>query len=397
MYSSKQARGVQHTESDQSDLIYAYFDHCSSVYKMKFEQQEVSIKLRLVTYPGECKQTDIDKFINNIVSNTKNAREILKIIGYVVSSIGLLGNLLSLSVFCRPSFIAAYHISFYCIARSCYDILMLVFCILCNYNARLEFSSATSSDEDNYNSVPNIQYVIILQCAFVFAGFMTSEIGTALSTLAISIERLISISIPLKAKVYLTHRVARRVTFGVVCISISIPLGFFLYTYLQNDITFGKDCLKFSRDPSSTEFLYFTIIWMVIVILIPWFLILGVTVVTVKKLRAAAKKRQTMTSQNSSQNDPHKRTKTMSLVIAFSFIVALVPEIIGNAFAILQAINLSNFYELVHLNDVITLMLAVKSSLGFFLCVTSNDEFRQVIIGYCKLCLRCKRICTTAQ
>ena len=97
------------------------------------------------------------------------------------------------------------------------------------------------------------------------------------------------------------------------------------------------------------------------------------------------------TNNAAAQNDPHKRTKIMSLVISFTFLAALIPEIIMNVLGILQASDLSQLYLAVHLDNVKIVLLAGKSSLGFFLYFATNDGFRQVILGYCKVCFRCNR------
>ena len=150
-YSKKQTTGVQITESDKDDLLNVYFDQCRPHYKEKFEQQEVSIKIHLVTYPGECKNT-FDKIVNNVAMKTRDVGEKLRIVGYTITGIGLIGNLLCISVFCRPSYIATHRVSYYCLARSCSDNLMLIFCIISLYYYALEFSFKAGSD-DAFESV----------------------------------------------------------------------------------------------------------------------------------------------------------------------------------------------------------------------------------------------------
>ena len=398
-YSQKQTRGVQLTESDKSDLIDVYFEQCSTLYQSKFRKREVSIIIELVTYPGECESTDKNKIFDSIEKKVQKSRKTIRIIVYIVAGIGLVGNLLCISVFCRPSYIATYRISYYCIARSFSDCLMLIFCIISIYAHDFEFGHKKDGDETYQSTDPIEDYLWILQCVFVFAGFMVSEICSALCTLAISIERLISVAFPLKAKVYLTHRIARRATFGVVCASVLIPLVFFLATYLPKGIDFGEECFNFISDQRSEEFLYFTSIWTGIVILLPWLSILIVTAITLSKLGQASRRRQEMTSannQNAAQNDPNRRTKVMSLVLALGFLVALIPEIINNFVAILQASNLlGNMYLAVQFYNVFIILLAVKGSMAFFLCFATNAEFRQKILRYFKVCVRCNR-CATA-
>ncbi len=225
LYSTKQRRGDQLTESDTSALVHAYFDLCNSFYKSRFEKNEVSIKINLVTFLGECKNTDKLKTFHNTMTETHELSEIIKVVTYIVSSIGLIGNVLSLSVFCRPSFLAEFHIGYQCIARCCYDILMLVYCILSTYNSEIDFRDTIFGNEFSETKT-----ITTIHCVSLFFCFMSSEIGTAFLTLAISFERLIAIIIPLKAKIYLNRRTAKKVTIGLVCLSILAPAGLFIYT-----------------------------------------------------------------------------------------------------------------------------------------------------------------------
>ncbi len=129
-FSRKQALGEQLTEVDKTNLIHVYFELCSTLYQSKFEEQKVRVETQLVTFPGECQSTDTFKSTENEITKYKHFRCYFKIAVYILASIGLLGNLVSLSVCCRPSFIADQHISYYVIARCLYDTDMLIYCIL---------------------------------------------------------------------------------------------------------------------------------------------------------------------------------------------------------------------------------------------------------------------------
>ena len=73
----------------------------------------------------------------------------------------------------------------------------------------------------------------------------------------------------------------------------------------------------------------------------------------------------------------------MTMAITITFLVALLPEIILNVLGIVSSqIDISNMSNTVELSGIIYILLALKSSLGFFIYFATDAEFRKVILGY---------------
>ncbi len=380
-FNRKQNAEAEITRQDENDLIYAYFEFCSSHFKSKYEEYNVIMNVRLVAFPSQC--TGKYKEFAESVNQGLDMLIYFNVIIYILALIGLVGNILSLSVFCRSSFIAAHHIAYYCIARSIYDISMLMFCVIVSYHRGHTDVSISYSIHER-SDLPET-YVDNLMCLALFGLFMPSELGTAYLTLTLSFGRFFSTAFPFKAMVYLTHRIAKRVTIVVVIITVLVPLCTFLPTYLLYG--FGAECITFNRNPTGKHFLYFTIVWTCVVILLPWILVLSFTIVTGFKMQEAAVNRQQMMSGDAiNPNDvaQDKRIKLMSMAIASSFLVALVPEIILNAFGIVHSLNKLSLTKATELSGVIVILLGLKSSLGFFVYFATDVEFRQAIMGYCR-------------
>ncbi len=369
-FSKKQRLGEQPTESDKTDLVYAYFERCDSKYRSRYEEEKVTVEMLVVTFPGECHNAKAVKSKENDIVKYKHFRQYFQIVAYVLASLGLLGNLISLIVCCTPSFIADQHISIYVIARCIYDTFMLIYCIvrMADKGDDLSVLNVTHVDGQEFG------IVAYLQCISVFIFFMTSKLGTVLLTLVISIERYIAVQIPFKAKLYLNHRIAKFILIGVVCMTIVIPLIIFIPLYFTSG--FGSACIGFSTNPSERQTLYFTLLWTGLVIVIPWLCVLVFTSLTLWKLKQASLARSQMTSSATivSQNDPLKKTRLMALIMSVTFLVALIPEIILNCLEIMSVYGLMTIYKEQQLSDIIYICLALKSSLNFVLYVHSEKQ-----------------------
>ncbi len=294
-FNQKQNAGTEITGLDKHNLIDAYFDFCSAHYKSQYDENRVIVNLKLVTFPSEC--SGKAKEFDNSVNLGLDVMIYFNIGVYILSAIGFLGNILSLSIFCRPSFIADHHIAYYCIARSVYDKLMLIFCVIVSYHSG-HTGVGTNLGRHGKNDLTE-SIVDNLLCLSLFGLFMPSEVGTSLLTLTLSFGRYCATAFPLTARVYSTHHNAKKATLVIVVITVLVPVTPFLPTYFLYGS--GADCITFSKGPSSNDFLYYTIIWTGLVILLPWVLILIFTILSACKMQEAALNRQQMTSPNANK------------------------------------------------------------------------------------------------
>ena len=189
-YSRKQNLGEQPTESDETDLVYAYFDHCSPLYRSRFEKKDMRVEIELVTFPGECHSTKYNKEVENAIINNQDFLQHFNIAIYILASIGLVGNVLTLTVCCRPSFIADQHISYYVIARCIYDTLMLIYCLVLVGFIGANLDVGSNTHEEYVDEMG--KFFATFQCISFYVFFMTSELGTAFLTLIISLSSSIT-------------------------------------------------------------------------------------------------------------------------------------------------------------------------------------------------------------
>ena len=340
--SQKKKQGMPVEESDKNDLLDVYFEQCNDEYKLMFMNEQVDIEVDLVRFPSECRNEH-----NNMVRTLDNIRGIsfyLKIVTFIFSAIGLISNLLGLSVFCRPSYMARYRISSYCIARCIYDILMLCFCIQrAQVIGKYRYLNLK---RDSFKSAKNVltydSFNDTVHFVFFFVCYLPSSLGTVLLTLAMSLERLISTTIPMKAKVYLTHNVAKKVTIIVVFVTLVVALAIFIPISVITKM--NMESLPFSiGNEYDTELTntVFTSVWSGVVMILPWLIMLVSTGKTLWEIKKARQKRAQMTSPtqatNNEQNDPQKK---MALIIVICFLVALVPEILNNVLSTLGVLGI---------------------------------------------------------
>ena len=372
----KQNKGIELSKMDKNILKEHYFEHCSSEYREKYQQHSVTVEMKLVNAPNQCKSA----LAQNIeaLNQVGEYDRIIAITGFTITAIGFLGAILSLSVFCRPSFLARHHVGYLCIGRSVFDILMLIFCAQSGFGKFLY-----NSDQVESYGASNLR---ILRCGMFFVFFLFPEIGTMLFTLAISVQRLMAVAMPLKAKVYLNKKVDKKICIAVVCVSLAIPAICFVSMFFATDNY--STCILMDEEE---EFMYyFSIIWLAVFIALPWVTIIISTVLTLYYTVVARNRRNEMTSANSdtsSHLELHKEDFVMVISITFSFLIALTPEIL---FLVLNLtadiVDTDIMLSRLHIEFGVFITLAVKCSLPFFIFLGSNSEFRQMILGYIKLC-----------
>ena len=377
---NKQRDNQELSKIEATTLIEYFFDHCSNDYETRYRNKEVVVNVRIV--PLYCDPVFIE--VGEMLQEKTKASEPVVLVGYVISSIGLLGAILSLSAFCRPSFLQQHHIGYLCIGRSVFDICMLAYSTLQLYfrddvldDVSVKVASASTTETDVKN---------IVRCCAFFLLCMPAEIGTVLLTMALSLQRMIAVTWPFKAKVYLNSTVAKKIIIAVVCVSIIVPIVSFVILFATSRGTIGHDymCALFSIEKDVG--FYFSIAWSCIVIAVPWIIIVGLTAVTMYQLAKARRNRARMAASNQntgSQSQLQNQNLITVLLLVFSFLFALVPEILLNTIVILNP-HLDLVEKSLNLENWIYVALALKSSPGVFIYFGSNLQFRQIILGYVK-------------
>ncbi len=374
---SKQNQGTVLSEMDENKLSQYYFRRCSAKYEEKYRENSISVEMRLVAIPSQCKSAFVEDYL--VLNQVQKPKDIVRIVGFTVTALGLLGAILSLSVFCRPSFLARQHLGYLCIERSIFDIFMLVYC------AQTGFTYDISSDQLRGTERPP-KAVETVQCCMFFIFFLPSEIGTMLVTLFIALQRLLAVAIPFKAKVILNSGVTKVLCLVILCVYVIVPVICFVVFYVASD--FNPSCMIMRTDKA---FLFnFLLVWSVIFISVPWLTIVSVNIATLYHIVVARRRRNELTATNpeaQSQSELHMRDLKMVVVMSMSFLVAVAPEILLNVMALIgQSGDVYLFLTSIQIELGTYMILAVKSSYNFFIYFGTNALFRRVILNYTPCC-----------
>ncbi len=379
---NKQRSEKELTNSDKESLVGFYFDHCPSDHKDQYKQKYVIVDVKIALAAYMC-DAAFFKFEQKL-DNESHSVQSVAIAGYVIIAIGLLGALLSLSIYCRPSFLRQHHIGYICICRSVFDVFMLVYCILMLHFGRGETDAHHLYIDKPSGTTNPYGTESLVQCCAVFIFFMPSEIGTVLLTMALSLQRLIAVAIPFKAKVYLNSNVAKKTCAAVLCICVVVSVIFFTVVYtIANDNSLNCVLTAASQGIKDTFFIV-SLVWSIIFVALPWLAIVVIAISTLYHLVIARRKRAQMAAANqntSSHDELNVEDIVMVLVIVGSFLVALIPEILLNVIAILRH-HIDMAGTQVNIEAWSYVVLAVKSSTNFPISFGFNPKFREIFLGY---------------
>ncbi len=375
----KQAGGDELSESDKDTLREHYFEHCSAKHEARYRQNTIKIHVQLVSAPHQCQSSGFDKF-NALKDSEQKGSTAFAVVAFVITAVGILGAGLSLSVFCRPSFLSRHHVGYLCIERSIFDILMLVYCVQTGFGLGKILHRRDADD----SMIINSRIITEIQCIASFVLFMPSEIGTMLLTLAISVQRLMAVAAPLKAKVYLNKSVAKKICIAVLCICVVISAICAVLVLAANN--FKPTCMI--TDIDMDLMFYFSIAWSIIIIAVPWLIIIIVTISTLYHIVASRRKRNELTSENpnAAQDELVKEDIVMVILICVGFLIALAPEILLNVASLVgrKSNRVNIFFSTIYIELWMYFALSIKSSLNFFIYFASNPKFREIITSYVK-------------
>lgn len=297
------------------------------------------------------------------------------IIMSVISSIGLLGNSVIIYILSITSELKSVSPYLICLAVS--DNLYIVFNHFFNC---IFFGLKNVMDLTNYCSARPYQ---IYAPHFMLAAFVSSSTMTA----TITIVRYIAISRPLKAKVWFTNTINKRIAIIVTLVSI-IPC---LFTFFPNEVfecfrADGTLLMKLVRLKESQAWVKANTIVNIIIGLqtsfVPWFLLLVFNALLLMKLKEAKNRRSNLAV--ASQDKKRSTPVTVLLVcMTMSFVILIFPL---NCFVIMEFIKRGKLklnicdssleVDTMRMLYAFTSLGTFNSCINFFWLVTLSTEFR---------------------
>ncbi|XP_060066505.1 allatostatin-A receptor-like [Ylistrum balloti] len=223
-------------------------------------------------------------------------------------------------------------------------------------------------------------------CKAFFCFFRSAKMTSSWFVVFISFERFFAVWFPLKIKVISTKRNAY---IAISCVYITIYTLNGVWTFssiLKNGVCIPN--LSTAGNEKMTE--GFLLAGTTIYSIIPTFLLLILTPMTILKLYKQQKTRQALAQSSHTRNETGKTT-IMLLGVSIAYVLLVGPITIAHAVAFFRGENIfeSKDSEVVIFREASQVMEQLNYAINFFLYVICSKSFR----GRCMSVLRCTRCC----
>ncbi len=358
----KQEQPLNGTNHNRDKLIYDIFDRFCEM-----ESDQYSVSVQLVESYDQCQShVQLLQVIFSSVGKTK----IVVISGIVVAAVGIVGNVVALSIFLGRDYQKSHKTCVYFAAKTVFETLHLVFSMWYNLSLMYVYDRGNLESEKFWEGMAH----------GVVKMFVT--VGRNWMVAVISIEQCLAVRKPFVARQYLRKSIAIKVNAIVVIVSILYTAIDVMVQYFMSDrIDVYDSKLQFIGEEAR-------IIVHAIVMsnFLPWTVTLVCTFLTAIGLKKAKQKRTAMQShttnvQNRHQNSGLENDFLLTRIILFS----LVSVIIANVPIIIEYVLLifSGMKMILILGEAVDIIILVAfffhllgNSIDFYLFLASIEEFR---------------------
>ncbi|CAF3995549.1 unnamed protein product [Rotaria sordida] len=291
--------------------------------------------------------------------------------GMVLSLFGIIGNIITILVLISPS-MRTTSTNIYLTALSCSNILFLLIFIP-SYSMRylLGYRLYISNQ-------PPFAFEILLTRLPTSPVYNTILLSIIYLTIAVSMDRLILIKFPLKAKQILTQRATLITILLIYIFSIVYCIPYWLeQRYIpelkQCRLTdIGKKIHKYTR-------IY---IYIPVVYLIPFVTLTCINVTIIQNLIATKRRKKHLCGKINKKKQADNHITLMLVTVIIVFVLCQLPLLILNAW---YAIDPHGSYDsiLFHsLNSIGILLIVCNTSTNFLLYCFFGQKFRQTLIEF---------------
>ncbi|KAK2149745.1 hypothetical protein LSH36_438g02034 [Paralvinella palmiformis] len=299
--------------------------------------------------------------------------------GSIISSLGILGNVLSMAVLCHRRMRTST--SVYLIALAIYDSLVLVSLVLCMALPTIYFRSAIL--EPYIAIFPYIQ-------PYAYPVALIAQTCSIYTTVGFTVERYIAVCYPLRAVKFCTISRAQK---SVIVIFLSsfvynIPRMFEYRTVSALDpetnasyVTYDQTSL--SRNPLY-QHVYFIYMNIFIMLLLPFAVLTALNILLVRAVRRSsrAEGKQVVSSKQRNENN----LTVMLISVVAVFLVCQISSIFDNIFMATLEADVLNTEPFIELTCISSLMVITNSAVNFYLYCVFGEKFRRI---FCQMFCRC--------
>ncbi|KAK3599349.1 hypothetical protein CHS0354_009848 [Potamilus streckersoni] len=288
----------------------------------------------------------------------------LHFIGYVMVpfllAVGLCGNCLTVAIIRRSYFLSST-VRIFLIALALSD---TTFILTFPFNKQFVHTMLGM----------DIRALTVSGCKAFFCFFRSAKICSSWLVVAISIERFVVIWVPLKAKLISTTTAGR-----ITVVSIVTVVFIFDGTWSMTTDVINNVCLANVVTPGTKDLaMGFVIAGTVIFSVIPVFILLLLTPLTIVKLLHDRRNRRQMMAPMPNINDDTSRVTLMLLAVTIAYIVMVSPISVVHSVAFFNNQNLleTQVPSIVIFREFAQVLEQMNYAVNFFLYVAINSRFR---------------------
>ncbi len=292
-------------------------------------------------------------------------------VGIVLSVFGIVGNIITILVLISPS-MRTTSTNIYLTALSCSNILFLLIFIP-SYSVRYLVGYRLYVTDQ-----PPFAFEILLTRLPTTPIYNTILLSIIYLTIAVSMDRLILVKFPLKAKLILTQRVTLIAILSIYIFSIVYCIPYWLEQryvsekkrcYLTN---IGQKIHKYTR-------IY---IYIPVVYLIPVVTLTCINISIIQNLIAKKRRKKSLGTKNSKKKQADYYITLMLVAVIIIFVLCQLPLLILNAWYAIDPTGSYDSFSFHLLNIIGVLLIVFNTSTNFFLYCFFGQKFRQTLIQF---------------
>ena len=292
-------------------------------------------------------------------------------VGMVLSLFGIAGNIITIVVLISPS-MRTTSTNIYLTALSCSNILFLLIFIpsysvryLLGYNVYM-------------SNLPPFAFEILLTSLPTTPIYNTISLSIIYLTIAVSMDRLILVIFPLKAKLILTKRTTLITILLIYAFSIVYCIPYWFEQRFVPELkkcqltTFGIRIHKYTR-------IY---IYIPVVYLIPFVTLTCINITIIQSLIAKKRRKQHMCAKPNKKKAADYRITLMLVTVVIFFVLSQLPLLVLNVWYAIDPVHSSDYLSFHALNSIGILFIVFNTSTNILLYCFFGQKFRQTLVEF---------------
>lgn len=296
--------------------------------------------------------------------------------GIVLSLFGIVGNVITILVLTSPS-MRTTSTNIYLTALSCSNIAFLLIFIP-SYSIRYLLGYRLY-----ITNQPPFAFEILLTRLPTTPVYNIISLSIIYLTVAVSMDRLILIKFPLKAKQILTQRTTLLTILFIYIFTIIYCIPYWLEQRYDSELkrcvltTIGKKINKYTRIYSYIPVVY----------LIPFATLTFINITIIQNLIANKQRKKSLGAKTSKKKQADYYITLMLVTVIIVFVLCQLPLLILNVWYAVDPVNSSHSLLFHSLNSLGILLIVFNTSTNFLLYCFFGQKFRQTLIELILNCL----------